>query len=121
MIYLSLSFFIGAVIFKALMDHVLFRGVNDWQNKYKRINGVFVPYSKKWYHFGYKPTYEEAFPYSTTIFVFLTDKWHFFQFMFLRGIYLALAIPYHETIHFLITAFLILPIIYGIVFNIFYR
>lgn len=121
MIYLSLVCFIIAFIFKALMDKTVFGYHNHWERKYKRINGIFVPYSKKWYHLGYEPKYEEAFPFSTTILVFLTDRWHLYQFVFLRCIYLALAIPYHQACHFLITTFLILPVIYGIVFNTFYR
>ena len=38
-------------------------------------------YSPKWYHFGIKPKYKERFPYSSTVFVFLTDAEHFYQFV----------------------------------------
>jgi hypothetical protein len=33
----------------------------------------------KWYYFGYAPRYKERFPYSSTVFVFLTDAWHLFK------------------------------------------
>jgi hypothetical protein len=35
--------------------------------------------TKKWYYFGFYPKYEERFPYSSTIFVWLTDAWHLFK------------------------------------------
>lgn len=35
---------------------------------------------KPWYYFGlFKPEFVEAFPYSSTVLVFLTDKWHFMK------------------------------------------
>jgi hypothetical protein len=54
----------------------------SWKNKYELTDeGELIPYETKWYHFGIEPSYEEAFPYSTTIFVFLTDGEHLFQFI----------------------------------------
>ncbi len=37
------------------------------------------PYVKKWYHFGFKPAYNERFPFSSTWLVGLTDAEHFYQ------------------------------------------
>jgi hypothetical protein len=49
----------------------------SWINKYKQ---PLKPYKKKWYYFGIvTPKFEELFPFSTTIFVSLTDAWHLFQ------------------------------------------
>ena len=57
----------------------------SWKNKYAlNLIGELKPYEQKWYHFGIKPAYEERFPYSTTLFVFLTDGEHLFQ--FIRGL-----------------------------------
>ena len=38
-------------------------------------------YSPKWYHFGFKCNHVERFPYSSTLFVWLTDAEHFYQFV----------------------------------------
>tara|TARA_R110000751_G_scaffold262043_1_gene361283 strand:+ start:78 stop:515 length:438 start_codon:yes stop_codon:yes gene_type:complete len=73
-----------------------------WRRKYKSHNvmlpgfpvqNTFVPYKNKWYHFGITPKFEEKFPYSTTILVFLTDGWHLTQFLFHSTWQLAIAIP----------------------------
>ena len=55
-------------------------------NKWKVINGKLQPYKKKWYHFGIATKYEEAFIYSSTIFVFMTDMEHLAQWMKNRSI-----------------------------------
>jgi hypothetical protein len=50
-------------------------------NKWKKDKeGKLMPYVKKWYHFGVKAKYEEAFAFSSTIRVFKTDGEHWFQF-----------------------------------------
>ena len=43
----------------------------------------------KWYYFGFLPRYKERFPYSSTVFVFLTDAWHLFKALMLGCIMLA--------------------------------
>jgi len=54
----------------------------SWKNKYDLDSkGKLKPYIKKWYHFGIHPAYAERFPYSTTLFVFITDGEHLFQFV----------------------------------------
>lgn len=51
---------------------------DSWCNKWKWILGRQVPEINTWYYFGiFAPKFKESFPYSSTIFVFLTDKWHF--------------------------------------------
>lgn len=52
----------------------------SWRNKWALgPNGQPLPYEPKWYHFGVYLPHAEAFPYSSTLFVFLTDAEHFFQ------------------------------------------
>jgi hypothetical protein len=54
----------------------------SWKNKYDlNKEGNLKPYIKKWYHFGIHPAYAERFPFSTTLFVFVTDGEHLFQFV----------------------------------------
>lgn len=49
---------------------------NKWAHD---ANGNLIPYTKRWYHFGVKPKYKEAFPFSSTILVGFTDGEHTFQ------------------------------------------
>ena len=57
-----------------------FNSKYTWKNKWKLdSNGDLIPYGLKWWHFGIYPKYEERFPYSSTILVWLTDPEHFFQ------------------------------------------
>lgn len=54
----------------------------SWKNKYELTDEYeLIDYQPQWYHFGIEPSYKEAFPYSTTIFVFVTDGEHLFQFL----------------------------------------
>lgn len=46
----------------------------SWKNKWAQP--FSQPPEDKWYYFGFVPPYKERFPYSSTIFVFLTDAWH---------------------------------------------
>ena len=57
-----------------------FNSKSSSRNKWaKDKNGRLIPYTKKWYHFGVKAGHEEAFPFSSTVLVFLTDGEHLFQ------------------------------------------
>jgi hypothetical protein len=47
-----------------------------------------------WYYFGFYPAYAERFPYSSTIFVWVTDAWHFFKALMIG--FCCLAIVYYE-------------------------
>jgi hypothetical protein len=64
----------------------------SWKNKWKLKDGELIRYTKrKWYHFGTYPKYEEKFPFSSTMFVFVTDGEHLFQFLkniMLLGVFL---------------------------------
>lgn len=49
----------------------------SWINKYQQ---PLTSYKKRWYYFGIiTPKFKEAFPFSSTLFVSLTDGWHLFQ------------------------------------------
>jgi len=60
---------------------------DSWKRKYKTKydpntdEKVVMPYEEKWYHFGVNPKYKEWFPFSSTLFVFITDGEHLFQFL----------------------------------------
>jgi len=82
---------------------ILFTGFN--QSIFKKLNPEFwnpleswkfkwaspfpQPAEDKWYYFGFLPRYKERFPYSSTVFVFLTDAWHLFKALMLGCIMLA--------------------------------
>ena len=82
---------------------ILFTGFN--QSIFKKLNPEFwnpleswkfkwaSPFPQsvedKWYYFGFLPRYKERFPYSSTVFVFLTDAWHLFKALMLGCIMLA--------------------------------
>jgi hypothetical protein len=52
-----------------------------WKNKWKLDEeGRLTTDQGHWWHFGLSPLFEERFPYSSTLLVFLTDGEHLFQF-----------------------------------------
>jgi len=75
----SLVFLSG--YFNGIMDYIKKFSLdkNSWLNKWELDHeGNRIPVVDAWYYFGlFKPEYEEKFPYSSTILVFLTDDWHF--------------------------------------------
>ena len=85
MIYLYLSIFaillFFAGYFNGWMDFIkkLNLDSESWLNKWELDHdGKRIPVIYDWYYFGlFKTKYEEKFPYSSTILVFLTDQWHF--------------------------------------------
>lgn len=54
----------------------------SWRNKWRLDDfGELIPYEgSKWKYFGFVPKYKEKFLYSSTLFVFVTDGEHLFQF-----------------------------------------
>ena len=62
----------------------------SWKNKWKLdALGNLIPNTEKhWYYFYFfNPKYKERFIYSSTLFVFLTDGEHLFQFIKLKFIW----------------------------------
>lgn len=85
-IALILGMVFAAGIFNGRMDRIKEYKLDSesWKRKWKWFP-VFADgytktresYVKRWYYFGlFKPEYKEAFPFSSTILVFLTDEWH---------------------------------------------
>jgi hypothetical protein len=91
----------------------------DWDNKYDLTKSGA---SNHWWYLGlYKPTYPEKFPFSSTVFVFITDRWHLSQFIMLRCFYLAIAISLTSSLFWILTlVFVGFPIVLGISFESFY-
>jgi hypothetical protein len=89
---------------------------NDWHNKYDFTKpGEF----NHWWYFGlYKPKYPEKFPFSSTILVFITDRWHLSQFIMLRSFYTAIATSLTDNFWLIMfSIFIIFPITLGIAFE----
>lgn len=103
---------------KGKMDAIVDEEIKsvDWQNKY---NFTKPNTTKHWWYLGlYKPTYPEKFPFSTTVLVFLTDRWHRWQFFMLRCFYLAVTMFISANLlTVLILSFVIFPIIVGVFFE----
>jgi hypothetical protein len=110
-----------AGLFKGHMDALADEEIkkNDWPNKY---NFTKPTNTKHWWYLGlYKPKYPEKFPFSTTVLVFLTDRWHRSQFFMLRCFYLAIALPLSANlITALVFAFILFPVLLGLFFEISY-
>lgn len=90
----------------------------DWINKYKKpltISEV-IP----WYYFGIKkPKFVEAFPYSSTALVFLTDKWHLYNFIQYRCVDAAIVIAMWNP--WALSLLIALPLLRGLAMHLWYR
>lgn len=129
---LTILFTFLAGIAKAFMDIGAKDGFKKrWLNKsfsyiYKYKQPQQICEKAPWYYlFLYKPDYIEKFPYSSTLFVSLTDEWHFAQLLFLTFICLA-TICYFPIItcfsiyYSMLCDFVILKSILSISFQMFY-
>jgi len=109
---------------------------NDgWWRKYKTIpwtpsnitdkKFTLYRYIPKWYHFGFAPKHAERFPFSTTIFVFLTDGWHLAQFLFYSTwqliIALTISVNGQEDWYYKLIAFIIIKTMFSVTFELIYR
>ena len=107
---------------------------DSWEFKWKLSNiasmkGELKPNNKRlWYYLWlYKPDYIEKFPYSSTMFVWVTDAWHLFQFIMLSCFQLAISLNinfiYFDVNQFYneVLEFLALKIIFSLVFLLFYN
>jgi hypothetical protein len=107
--------------FKGKMDAVADENEKsaDWLKKYD-----LSKFRKNhwWYFKLYTPKLPEKFPFSSTILVFLTDRWHMNQFFMLRGFYLAVAISITTNIWMLLLyTCVVMPVIVGIMFEVSYN
>lgn len=118
--FLIIILLIIAGMAKAASDAIADEGVKktEWRRKYD----FSKPVGREWWYLGfYKPANAEKFPFSATILVFLTDRWHMSQFIMLRCFYVAIASAYMNNFWFIIVAaFLICPILVGFGFEMLY-
>ena len=129
MIWLTILFLVLAGITKGYLDYYVDIGIKgkQWSNKWKNTHERWPKKDLKRYHWWYFGLYvpkqhKECFPFSSTILVFLTDKWHLTQLIMLRFMYFAIAINLSENIYVILTlSFLIFPIVVGVPFEIIYR
>lgn len=120
-IILLFVLFILAGFFKGRMDAIADEGLKqaDWPRKYN----LTKKYKKHWWYLGlHNPKYPERFPFSSTSLVFLTDRWHLNQFFMLRCFYMTVAVIISANVFtFLLLSFVVLPIVVGVSFEIFYN
>ena len=111
-----------AGFFKGRLDAIADEEVKslEWDKKYDFTK---PGNTKHWWYFGlYKPKFPEKFPFSTTALVFLTDKWHFNQFLMLKCFQGAIAFLIAGNIFtWLLLTFGVLPLINGVPFEISYE
>jgi len=72
-----------------------FFGVSSWIRKYEVKNDKYstlVKAPNNWYYRKFNIKFKEKFPGSATIFVFLTDAMHFFQFLFFNFLTLGIVL-----------------------------
>ena len=100
---LSVILTIISAVLKALMDYRQFHDIDSWRNKWK--NG--------------DPKQGEKFPFSSTIFVLFTDRWHQYQALFLAAMF-ALVVT-HEVQFNIVIDYVILRVIFGLTFESYYR
>lgn len=119
--------FMVAAYFKAHMDAINDSGIKsfEWKNKYLLDSWdrpVSVNNKSHWWYFGlFKPKYSEKFPFSSTALVFLTDRWHAYQMMTFRFLYLGASFAYSTNLWVvLLLTFVIFPVVVGTTFEIFY-
>ena len=114
-------------VFKAVMDlssehrfrEEFWNKNESWHLKWKTDNNFNLTGSgKHWWYFGlHRTRYDERFPYSSTILVFLTDGWHLFQFLFLSCLELAIAIQFDHWIWVFIIAKITLSGVFELVYS----
>jgi len=123
MIWMIISCWILAAACNAVMDTIAF--------KYKRsifnnLNQQYWNPAKSWRNkYKDKMVFKgPAFIGSTTVFSFLTDAWHLFQFLSNSFLALSVVIIYHETVNpnlwYNLGVFIILKVTWGIVFETLY-
>lgn len=105
----TLQFHYSKSIFKKFKNQQWWNPAISWKNKYKNND----------------PNDGSKFFGSTTFLVFVTDAWHFFQFLFLTAIQFCILIGINISIPFewwyWIVGYLLIKIIFGTAFELFYQ
>lgn len=102
MIAATVILFLITGFFNGVMDHLQFHDsgdnpVNTWKNKYKKDSegNPIKPTKAPWYYFGfYAPVYVEAFPFSSTLLVSITDPWHRYKMLCFTSVRTALILVF---------------------------
>lgn len=130
LLIISLVLLIIAAVGKAVMDTLRFHFLTSFFAKYWKNTWVNpdVSWKNKWKNGD--PAQGEAFPGSSTIFVFVTDFWHLSQFIYLRCIFAVIILfPAQDALSFLpgmatwlwyMIAYVGLSAIFGLTFTLFY-
>jgi hypothetical protein len=129
MIYIALFSLLLALYYKGRQDKSGADGFEErltkrnrsvsWGRKYAF---PLIPFTGWWYFGIIKPKYAERFPLSTTVLVFLTDYWHWVQFLYLNllftgySVFMGMALSIHPAL-----AFIGIKMGYAIMFNIGYE
>ena len=98
--------------------------INSWKNKWKLDSEGKVMSNKKrsfYYLWIYKPNYIERFPYSSTILVFLTDFWHFWQKIFILSMFFLICFPVYLETKNIMSSFVLLTSLFLVCFETFYK
>jgi len=75
-----------------------------------------------WYYFRvYKPKYEEAFPFSSTLLVALTDKWHFHNSIQIWAMAAGMGVLAYGFSCMALAAIVAVKVIVGVTFEILYK
>ena len=71
-------------------DPTSFFGQQSWVRKYKQnLDGTLIKAPENnWYYKLFKLQYREKFLFSTSLFVWVTDYWHFCQFIWVNSLFL---------------------------------
>ena len=114
MVILTIALILVAAISNALMylsseGRLYSKNVNLYRWLNKELSWRFK-YEK------HDPRWGEKFPGSTTIFVFLTDGWHLFQFIFHTCWQTAIAIQFERWF----ISFVVIKVVFGVLFQIIY-
>jgi len=114
---LILLLIVLAGVFKGRMDALADEEMKtfDWHRKYDFTK----EYTCHWWYLGLiKPMFPEKFPFSSTLLVFLTDRWHMNQFFMQRCLFLAIGLAITpKFILSIFVAFVLFPIIMGVPFE----
>ncbi len=114
---ISSIFIILAAICKAVMDKIQFHFSKSIFKDNKDIWwNPQISWKNKWKNGD--PNQGESFFGSSTFLVFVTDAWHFFQFLFLSFIFLG--VVFYSTMISWYLDFFIYHIAFGIVFELFF-
>lgn len=120
MIYLVIGCWVLAAACNAVMDTIAFKYK---RSIFKNLNAQYWNPAKSWRNkYKDKMVFKgPAFIGSTTVFSFLTDAWHLFQFLSNSFLALSVSIIYHETVNpnlwYSLGLFLVLKASWGITFE----